>query len=113
MYKIDIKPISINQPYSADYKEQLFEYFSNLDLPKVDPQQPLFLFLEFGIKNKMDLSNGIKRFEDCLVSYLKINDRKISGIYLKKIIVKKGGEYIRFNIFGHEYDLITYLKSEI
>ena len=113
MFQIDIKPISINQPYCPKYRETLLKNFKKLDLPKVDPDKPLFLFLEFGIGKRMDASNGIKRFEDCLTEYLKINDKRVIGIYTRKVIKKKGHEHIRFNIFPFEYDLIEYLKREI
>ena len=89
------------------------KWFSKLDLPKVDPEKPLYLLLEFGIGPRMDASNGIKRFEDCLAEYLEINDKKVIGIYTRKIIVKKGAEYIRFNVFAYEYDLIESMRSEI
>lgn len=113
MFQINIKPLSINQPIDPQYRVQLFEHFQKLDIPKVDPQEELFLFLEFGIDSRMDASNGIKRFEDCLVEYLEINDRKIGGIYTKKVIRQKGDEYIRFNLFAYEHDLLEFIKTEL
>ena len=113
MFKINIKPLSINQPPDPRYKERLFEHFQELDLPKVDPQEDLYLFLEFGIDRRMDASNGVKRFEDCLTEYLGINDRKIGGIYTKKKVRQKGDEYIRFNLFAYEHDLLESLKIEL
>ena len=112
MHRIDIKPLSINQPQDPKYKEQLFVWFSKLDLPKVDPTKPLYLFLEFGIGSRMDASNCVKRFEDCLTDYLDINDRHVTGIYLRKTIVAKGDEYICFNVFPYEYDLMDCIRTE-
>lgn len=58
------------------------------------------LRIEFGYSSKLsDLSNGIKVFEDCLVKKYGVDDRNTFEMHIKKVIVKKGFEYIKFEFY--------------
>jgi Holliday junction resolvase RusA-like endonuclease len=45
-----------------------------------------------------DVDNPLKPFLDILQKKYKINDRDIEQLQVRKVVVKKGGEFIRFGI---------------
>ena len=102
--KIKIKPLSVNQAWRGrrfkaeiykEYEEELF-----LLLPKIKiPQGNLKLKIVFGLSNKAsDVDNPVKPFVDILQKKYGFNDKNIYRLDLEKIIVKKGKEYIEFEI---------------
>jgi len=104
MHKLNIKPLSVNKAWQGrrfktnDYKR--FERDLLLILPSIDvSKSKLKLSLEFGFSNKSsDLSNPLKLVEDILAKKYGFNDRMIYQISMEKEIVKKGQEYIKFNL---------------
>jgi len=103
--KIDIKPLSTNEAWQGrrfkSVKYKAFEQEVLLRLPSMDipKNTPLCLDLTVGFSNKAsDLSNALKSFEDVLCKKYEIDDRWNYKIILTKKIVKKGNEYILFNI---------------
>lgn len=105
MYKIDIKPLSINEAWKgiryktdkySDYRDALLWL-----LPKINvPEPPYKVNLEFGVSAKFDWDNAIKPFCDALQDKYGFNDNKIHEGYVKKVIVEKGEEYIKFEILS-------------
>ena len=66
------------------------------------PYQKLQLNLEFGFSNRgSDLDNPVKMVQDILSKKYGFNDNLIFRIILDKVIVKKGDEYIKFEIIEH------------
>lgn len=60
---------------------------------------PYKLTLEFGCSSKLsDIDNFLKGTIDCLVNKYNFDDREIYTLIVNKIIVKKGMEYIKFEI---------------
>ena len=121
MYTIPIQALSQNQAWSGrrlksraykQYENDLKTYLLTLDLPKLKPKQPYYLFLIFGIPKQQDCSNGIKLFEDILSDFLGINDRDVGSLYVRKEVTKKSDCFIKFNIFDNEYDLIRTITEE-
>ena len=104
MHKLNIKPLSVNKAWKGrrfktnDYKR--FEHDLLLILPAIDvSKSKLKLSLELGFSNKLsDLSNPLKLVEDILAKKYGFNDRMIYQISMEKEIVKKGQEYIKFNL---------------
>lgn len=102
--KIKIKPLSVNKAYRGrrfatnelkKYKTDLFRL-----LPKmVSPQGKLKVKYVFGLSSKgSDGDNLIKAFQDCLAEAYEFNDNKIYKWEVEKVDVKKGEEYIDFEI---------------
>ena len=53
----------------------------------------------FGFSSQLaDLDNPVKAFQDILCKKYDFDDRRIFEINVKKEIVKKGAEFIRFKI---------------
>jgi Holliday junction resolvase RusA-like endonuclease len=104
MIKLKIKPLSVNKAWKGrrfktdDYKLYEMQILSMLPLLSV-PDKDLLLNLEFGFSSKLaDIDNPVKLFTDCLQKKYGFNDKRITELQVKKRIVKKGEEYIRFEI---------------
>ena len=63
------------------------------------PDGRLQLRLEFGLSSKnADLDNPVKLFTDILQKKYGFNDRHIYRLEVEKVDVKKGKEYIEFEL---------------
>ena len=103
---INIKPLSVNDAWRGrrfktdEYK--YFEIYTLILLPKelyIPEHEELEIFLEFGVSNKgFDWDNAIKPFVDVLQKKYKFNDNRIYKASVKKTIVKKGEEFVRFEL---------------
>lgn len=107
MLKIEIKPLSINVAFQGRrFKTKEYNnYINNVLclLPKLKIGLPPYnLQVEFGTSKLNDLDNNLKPFIDCLVKKYAFDDRDIYMIQAKKVIVKKGSEYIKFIIQSDE-----------
>lgn len=107
MHEVKIKPLSANRLWTGRrfptdeykvYREQLLWL-----LPNIEIQEPPFeLILEVGLSNKsQDLDNVQKGIIDGLQLKYGFNDKDIYRIVAEKKIVKKGYEYIRFEILNN------------
>ena len=102
--KITIKPLSVNDAWQGkrfktpEYKK--FERDVAFMLPKIQiPDGDLELFLEWGFSSSgSDWDNPIKPFVDILQKKYGFNDNRIQIAHVKKTKVKKGEEYITFEI---------------
>lgn len=109
LVKLNVKALSVNvlwrggrrfktDQYKA-YEQELFYKLPPLQIP----EGKLKLNITFGFSNtNTDISNHIKAFEDVLQTKYNFNDNRIYELSIKKEIVKKGEEYIDFNI--EQYD---------
>lgn len=105
MIKIEIKPLSVNQAWKGQrYKTKAYKAFEKLllmSLPKkieVPPERIKIVF-EFGFSSKLaDIDNPIKMTLDVLQKKYGFNDREVYSLEVQKVIVKKGDEYIKFEI---------------
>jgi len=103
--KIEIKPLSVNQCWAGRrFKTPKYKNFEKevlLLLPnnyKV-PLGALKITLKWGFSSKLaDWDNPIKPFQDILQQKYNFNDSRIVKATVEKEIVKKGKEYIEFNI---------------
>lgn len=106
MIKIDIKPLSVNGAFKGrrfktpEYK--LYQRNVLLLLPKIKvPAKPLRIVYEFGFSSSLsDFDNGVKPFTDILVKKYGFDDRDIYECTIRKVIVPKGKEYVKFEIMS-------------
>jgi len=104
MINIKLKPLSVNKAWkgkrykSNDYKN--FERSLLYLLPPLNaPSGKLQLNLEMGFSNRgSDLDNPVKMIQDILSKKYGFNDNLIYRIVLNKVIVKKGEEFIKFEL---------------
>lgn len=102
--RINIKPLSVNEAWQGKrFKTKKYTKYERdvlLMLPKVKISDvPMALYIKFGFSNKMsDVDNPVKCFVDCLQKKYGFNDRNIYRMVLVKELVKKGDEYIEFEI---------------
>lgn len=107
MRKIKIKPMSINSVFQGrrfrvkaydDYELVVRSLLPNITLPET----PYEVFINYGFSSKAaDIDNPTKPFIDILQKHYGFNDKEIFKLTLVKEIVKKGQEYIEFEIMHY------------
>lgn len=104
MVTLNIKPISVNSCWQGRrFSTPLYKEFQ-LHMARILPNiklglPPYKVCIEFGLSSKLaDLDNGVKPLLDCMVKKYDFDDRDIYELNLRKVIVSKGEEYIRFKI---------------
>lgn len=101
---LNVKPMSVNEAWQGKrFKTKKYKQYEKevlLILPKLKvPEGNLELSIKFGLSSKnADIDNPVKCFVDCLQKKYGFNDRHIYKMNLEKEYVKKGCEYIEFNI---------------
>lgn len=112
MIAIDIKPLSVNKAWKGKrYKTDAYKVFEKqilLLLPSSVrvPNGPLELRIEFGFSSTLsDWDNPIKPFQDCLQKKYGFDDKRVMRGIVDKVMVKKGQEYIKFQILPHTTEL--------
>jgi len=102
--RLNIKPLSVNDAwkgkrYKSDaYKAYEVEMLVRLPAGRL-PAPPYRVYYEFGLSNRLaDFDNPCKPLGDILQRKYGFNDKEIYEAYIKKVIVKKGCEYIRVKI---------------
>ena len=102
---IKIKPLSVNQVWQGKrfktkaYKDYEKEVLLLLPNSFKVPLGRLKIVLKFGFSSKLaDWDNPIKPFQDILQKKYKFNDSQIYKAIVIKEIVKKGNEFIEFEI---------------
>lgn len=104
MEKILIKPLSVNTCFQGrrfktkkykSYEKELMLKLKPLEIP----EKPYEINIEYGFSSKLsDIDNPCKPFLDVLQKKYGINDRDVYKLTQQKNIVKKGQEYIKFEI---------------
>lgn len=107
MVRISIKPLSVNKCWQGrrfktpDYSAYETELMYVLPKLKI-PSGKLLLDLTVGFSNKAsDIDNFIKPFLDILQKKYKFNDKMIYALIVNKQDVKKGEEFIHFEILTY------------
>lgn len=102
---IKIKPLTINQAWQGkryktrnylDYEKELFYL-----LPKKIkvPEGKIEAYYKFGTSSKnSDCDNFVKMFQDILQKKYNFDDKRIYRMIIEKVDVKKGDEFITFNL---------------
>ena len=119
MHKINIKPLSTNALWQGrrfkteayeDYEKELFVL-----LPKnyKVPSGKLSATFEFGLSSKnADADNCVKGFADILQKFYGFNDKNFYEMTLRKVDVKKGQEYISFQIQSYQQILDDFTSQK-
>ena len=104
MVRVTVKPLSVNEvwrgrrfktPRYDSYEQELFYLLPKLEIP----QGKLEVKLVFGFSSKgADIDNPIKPFLDVLQKKYGFNDKMIYRRSVEKVDVKKGEEFIEFEI---------------
>ena len=104
MIRVDIKPLSVNEAYKGrhfptqkldDYKEALQYLLPTMEVPA----GRLAVRYVFGVSSKnADGDNCVKAFQDALCEKYGFDDRTIWRWEFEKELVKKGAEFIKFEI---------------
>ena len=105
MNKVNIKPLSINKAWQGKrfktrnyklYEEELFLILPNIN---IDNNKKLKIYFIVGYSNKLsDIDNFLKPFIDIMQKKYNFNDRNIYELNIKKEIVEKGHEFVKFYI---------------
>lgn len=104
MRKINIKPLSVNECWQGrrfktkEYKQ--YEKDLLLMLPNIKLKiQRVSIDIVFGFSNSLcDIDNPLKPFLDVLQKKYNINDRDIYNLNVTKEVIKKGDEFIKYQI---------------
>jgi len=102
--RIDIKPLSVNDAWKGQrFKTDAYKRYERAMLyllPRISlPDPPYKVFYEYGLSNaQADYDNPTKQTQDCLAKKYGFNDKDIFAAEIRKVIVKKGQEYIKFRI---------------
>lgn len=104
MHKIKIKPLSLNSAYRGrrfttpelkSFKNEVFYLLPKIDIPK----GKLKVEYVFGVSSKnADGDNLIKCFQDAIADCYRFNDKVIYKWEVEKVDVKKGDEFIYFDV---------------
>ena len=105
---IKIKPLSVNEcwqgkrfktPKYKDYERNLLFALRKINIPK----GKLKLTINWGFSSKAsDWDNPIKPFQDILQTKHEFKDNRIYKAVVEKFDVKKGEEFIEYNIESYE-----------
>ena len=108
MIEIKIKPLTVNQcwagrrfktPAYREYEKELWYLLPNKNIP----QGKLTLRIMVGYSSRgSDIDNFLKPFLDLLQKKYVFNDNRIYKLVVEKEIVKKGEEFIKFEIKSYE-----------
>ena len=104
MPKLNIKPLSVNECWQGKrFKTKEYKQYEKdvlLMLPKLKLiTAPYSIEIEFGFSSSLaDIDNPLKPFLDILQKKYNINDRDVYSLNVKKSIVNKGNEFIKFQI---------------
>ena len=106
--RINIKPLSVNQCWKGKrfktpkYKSYEQELLFRLNKYKL-PQPPFEIHFKFGFSSKLsDWDNPVKPLQDILQKKYGFDDRDIFRAIVEKEIVKKGQDYLEFNIIKYK-----------
>jgi len=102
---LEIKPLSVNDAWQGRrFKTDKYKSWQKhlmLILPplKIELKGDLKAVFVFGFSSKAsDIDNPLKPLIDTLQKKYKFNDNQINELIVKKEIVKKGKEFIKFTI---------------
>lgn len=113
LVRVNVKPLSVNEAYQGRrFKTDKYHGYETavlLLLPSFDiPPSLLRLVYEFGFSNTLaDVDNPCKLFTDILQKKYGFNDSRVYEIVIRKAIVPKGQEYVKFNILPFNQELIS------
>lgn len=102
--RLDIKPLSVNQAWKGRrHRSHLYNAYTRDILILLNdfevPEGQLELYLKFGFSSAgSDIDNPLKPFVDCLQQRYGFNDNRIKRMVVDVEKVKKGKEFIEWNL---------------
>ena len=103
--RLEIKPLSVNKVWQGKrfktkvYKDYERDVLMLLSKDKASFHGDLEVNITFGFSSKLsDLDNPVKPFLDILCKHYNFDDRQIVSLNIRKELVKKGKEFINFEI---------------
>lgn len=102
--RVDIKPLSVNEAWQGRrVKTDKYRSFERdvllLLKPMKIPEGKLELYIKWGFSSAgSDWDNPIKPFQDILQKKYNFNDNRVARAVVEKVKVKKGEEFIEFEI---------------
>lgn len=113
MHKVNIKPLTANRAWQGrrfktpEYKA--YQRALTLMLPRkvAIPDGPLKVVLAFGLSSaNADGDNCIKQSQDIIAAKYGFNDKRIMHWEVFKIPVKKGAEFVAFDVLPFASHLV-------
>lgn len=108
MKTVKVKPLSVNEAWQGRrYKSPKYKVFEKevlLKLPDIKlPEPKFYVVYDVGYSNQQsDIDNFVKPFQDCLQKKYGFNDSDIYALLIRKNVVPKGEEFIRFEFIHIE-----------
>ena len=106
MNRLDIKPLSVNEAWQGRRKKSVkhMKYQRDVTLmlrPLTIPDGDLVISIVFGFSSRgSDWDNPVKLLQDILSKKYKFNDNRIIEANVKVVYVKKGKEFIEWDIYA-------------
>lgn len=107
--RIKVKPLSVNEVWqgkrfkTGKYKDYETEVMYLLPKLKI-PEGKLEVKITYGLSSRnSDIDNPTKPFLDILQKAYRFNDKNIYQLLLRKEDVKKGKEYVDFDIRSYPH----------
>lgn len=111
LIRLNVKPLSVNQAFSVyrgkklktkKYRQYEKTILAHLLKNKIKIKLPakgdLYLHLKIGVGRAFDCDNCAKPLIDIFQQYFKFNDNRITYLVIEKEIIKKGSEFIAFDL---------------
>jgi Holliday junction resolvase RusA-like endonuclease len=104
--RLNIKPLSVNEAWKGRrFRTDKYNNYIRgvlLILPPLNvPNGELALDITFGLSSgSADIDNPLKCFIDCLQKKYGFDDKMIFKLVVEKVIVKKGAEFIEWELRG-------------
>jgi len=112
--ELKVKPLSVNDAWQGrrfkteEYKAYEKNVFYRVPFKRIPEDVDLAAVYEFWFSNDAsDIDNPVKPLQDILQKRWKFNDKRIVELIVKKRLVPKGQEYIKFDIFAIQNQLGT------
>ncbi|WP_178124451.1 RusA family crossover junction endodeoxyribonuclease [Spartinivicinus ruber] len=105
---VKTKPLSVNEAFLGrkvkskkyrDYEEILISTLPDVSVP--EGKLTLKLLVSYS-NSRADIDNALKPFIDVLQKRYDFNDNKIYRLVIEKNIVKKGEEFLKFQLIPYE-----------
>ncbi len=120
MFKIDIKPLSVNEAYKGKkYSTAKLKAYKR-DMPLLLPSElqlppgRLVLLFRFHFKRKAsDVDNCCKMAQDIIMEYYGEDDREIYMTLNEKIVDYNSPEYLEFEFFEYHEGMFEQCRKAI
>ncbi|MCX4024772.1 hypothetical protein [Spartinivicinus marinus] len=105
---VKTKPLSVNEAFLGrkvkskkyrDYEEILISTLPDVSVP--EGKLTLKLLVSYS-NSRADIDNALKPFIDVLQKRYDFNDNKLYRLVIEKNIVKKGEEFLKFQLIPYE-----------